>query len=334
MSLFNIKLTNPFKNISNPLKKIFFLNKNKYAVDKKEPSMDKIKQAAAELDKCIQEFKNVIGESGEENLEIIKDNLKGNIKDLEKFAELAKDTTKESIVNSGSQLVMKGEKVRDDLKNTMEDASKKMSSEVMRGLNSATKSLVGEIDNVAASISSANNSLQSASMNGGGRRTRRRKSRKMRKTKNKKQRKNKSRRRGKKMHKKRRTMRKKRIRGGGPGGRPWYLMNMYKKNEGYAPKSGKVRPRLNNEQKKKVEQLETQIKNQLVVLRKETNKDQVKVERQRAKDLRAEQAAILQGKSVAVAAKVASASKKKSASNKNSASRKKKSASKRKSNKK
>lgn len=211
MSLFNIKLTNPFKNIGNSVKKIFFLNKNKYAEDKKEPNMDKIKQAAAELDKCIQEFKNVIGESGEENVEIIKDNLKENIDSLEKFVERAKDVSTESIAKSGAQLVMKGEKVRDDLKNTMEDVSKKMSSEVMNGINSATDSVVGEIDNVAASISSANRSLQSksASMNGGGRRTRRRKSRKMHKTKNKKHRKNKSRRRGKKMHKKRRTMRKK-----------------------------------------------------------------------------------------------------------------------------
>ena len=132
----------------------------------------------------------------------------------------------------------------------------------MSGINSATNSLVGGIDNVAASISSANSSLQSksASMNGGGRRTRRRKSRKMRKTKNKKQRKMKSRRRGKKMHKKRRTMRKKRIRGGGPAGRPPHLMNMYEKDDGYVPKRADYGPYLDYNQRKRVEQLEKQIK--------------------------------------------------------------------------
>ena len=137
--------------------------------------------------------------------------MKGNIKDLEQFAKSTKDATEESIVNSGSELVMKGEEVKRNLQNTIEEKSNDISIKAMRGINSATNSVVGGIDNVAASISSANSSLQSqsTSMNGGGRRTRRRKSRKMRKTKNKKQRKKKTRRRGRKMHKKRRTMRKK-----------------------------------------------------------------------------------------------------------------------------
>jgi hypothetical protein len=314
MSFLNRFVPRPLKNISFP--NVFFLNKNKNAVDKKEPNMDKIKQAASELDECIKNFKDTIGKSGEENLEIIKDNLKQNIKDLEQFAKSTKDATEESIINTGSKLVSEGDKVRDDLQNTMKSASNTISSEV----DKAASTVVQRINNVENSIKSMNQSASELYGEGeengsiGGRKTRRKKSRKIRKTKNKKQRKMKSRRRGKKMHKKRRTMRKKRIRGGGPAGRRAAPSNVYKKNDGYAPKSGKVRPRLNNTQKKRVEQLEKKIKNQLVVLRKETNKDQVKVERQRAKDLRAEQAAILQGKSVAVAAKVASASKKKSAS--------------------
>mgnify|MGYP007027152405 CR=1 FL=1 len=131
-------------------------------------------------------------------------------------------------------------------------------------------------------------------------------------------------------------MRKKRIRGGGPAGRPPHLMNMYKKDDGYVPKRADYGPYLDYNQRKRVEQLKGIIEHiRKKIIPTLTNKDQIKVEQLKVKYLMVERDAINKGKSVAAAAKIASeAANVSAASKKKSASKKKKSASKRKSKKK